>query len=66
MTKFECYLEPIAYGLSVFLCDNGWKTVVLGNAVISDCPMSDADCFTGNALIKVTEPTQYDIDRLGM
>lgn len=65
-TKFECYLEPIAYGLSVFLCDQGWKAKVLGKAVVTDYPKEHADCFKGHAIIQEVEPTEEDIKCLGM
>lgn len=59
MLKLECYTEPTAQGLSVFLCDQGFKSVRMGKAVITDMPTVFSDLITC-ALIKQVEPTEHD------
>jgi len=60
MLKLECYTEPMAQGLSVFLCDQGFRSVPIGKAVITDYPEQEAQLLTC-ACIKTDQPTEFDI-----
>lgn len=63
MIKLECYTEPMAYELSVFISHLGYKSVQIGKAVLSDYPEKDIDHFLC-ACIRKGYLTDHDKDCL--
>lgn len=63
MIKLECYTEPMACELSVFISDLGYKSIQKGKAVLSDYAEKDIHHFLC-ACIRKGRLTDHDKDCL--